>query len=197
MTWQKEKTMVVDVQKRAFGVFPSRKQAEQALNELKDSGFSMDKVSIIAKQAEENDQLSGAKMSDRVGDRDVESTTSVVGDAMTGATWGTVLVGLTSLALPGIGPILAAGSLGAGLIAGVGGMALGASNTAGLVKALADLGIPAERAEAYSDRLVQGDYLVIVDGIEEEIHRAEEIFKNGDIQAWIVFDAPAAKAEMK
>jgi len=87
--------MVAIAKKRAFGIFPSRKATEQAINELKASGAPMDNVSVIAKQAEENAQ-SGVTMSDRVGNRDVESTTAVVGDAVTCATWGTVLVGLTS-----------------------------------------------------------------------------------------------------
>ncbi|HAZ48132.1 MAG TPA: hypothetical protein DCZ55_27665 [Cyanobacteria bacterium UBA11371] len=178
--------MVAIAKKRAFGIFPSRKAAETAINELKASGFPMENVSVIAKQAEENDQLSGVTMSDRVGNRDVDAT-GAMGDAVTSATWGTVLVGLTSLALPGIGPILAAGSLGVGLLTGVAGTALTVANSGGLVKALTDLGVGESLASIYSDRLIQGYYLVIVDGTDEEINRAGEIFSQQGIQNWGIF----------
>jgi hypothetical protein len=150
--------MVANAKKRAFGIFPSRKAAEQAINELKAGNFPMENVSVIAKQAAENAQLSGVTMSDRIGDRDVDST-GAMGDAVTCATWGTVLVGLTSLALPGIGPILAAGSLGVGLLTGVAGTALTVANSGGLVKALTELGIDEQQARTYGDRLIQGYYL--------------------------------------
>ncbi|WP_226586247.1 hypothetical protein [Microseira wollei] len=162
LTWQQEENMVAIAKKRAFGIFPSRKATEQAINELKASGPPMDNVSVIAKQAEENAQLSGVTMSDRIGNRDVESTTAVLGDAVTCATWGTILVGLTSLALPGIGPILAAGSLGVALLTGVAGSAMSAANIGGLVKALTELGIEEPQARTYSDRLIQGYYLTQV-----------------------------------
>ncbi len=186
LTWQQEENMVAIAKKRAFGIFPSRKAAETAINELKASGFPMENVSIIAKQAEENDQLSGVTMSDRVGERDVDAT-GAMGDAVTSATWGTVLVGLTSLALPGIGPILAAGSLGVGLLTGVAGTALTVANSGGLVKALTDLGVGESLASIYSDRLIQGYYLVIVDGTDEEINRAGELLRQQDIQNWGIF----------
>lgn len=44
--------MVVTDKKYAVGVFSSRKVAQQAIDELKASGFSMEKVSIVAKDAE-------------------------------------------------------------------------------------------------------------------------------------------------
>ncbi len=184
--------MVVSNQKRAVGVFSTRKAAEQALNELKASGFSLDKVSIIAKDADQGDQLGGAQMSDRVGNQDVEPATGVVADSLASATWGGVLVGLSSLALPGIGPIIAAGSLGASLITGVAGAGIGAAATGNLVRAITDLGIPEAEAEVYSDRLLRGDDLVIVDGTDDEISRAEAIFSNQGIQAWGIYNSSQA-----
>ena len=189
--------MVVSDQKRAFGVFSSGQEAEQALTELKASGFPMEKVSIIgkhvdAKQADQYDQLGGAQISDRVGNKNLGSATAVVADTLAGSFWGTVLVGLGSLALPGIGPVIAAGSLGLGLVSSIAGFGIGAVNASGLVRALADLGIPEEQARVYSDRLQQGDYFVIVDGTDEEIHRAEALFTNRGIQNWGIYNPPKA-----
>jgi hypothetical protein len=62
----------------------------------------------------------------------------------------------------------------------------------GLVKAVTDLGIPEEQARAYSDRLHQGDYLVIVDGTEDEIGRVQPIFSNRGIQSWSVYNSSQA-----
>jgi len=181
--------MVVGNQKHAFGVFSKREAAEVALHELKTSGFPMDNVSIIAKDAEQNDRVGGAQMSDHVGDQDVNTPTGVVADTLTGATWGTLLVGLSSLALPGIGPILAAGSVGAALVTGVVGTGVGAAATGNLVNALADLGIPEEQARSYSDRLLGGNYLVIVEGTDEEIDRAESILSDQGIQDWGIYNS--------
>ncbi len=77
--------MVVSEQKHAFGVFSSHQNAEQALNELKTSGFSMDKVSLIAKQTEQDDQVAGTHISDHIGNQDIQTPTGVVADALTGS----------------------------------------------------------------------------------------------------------------
>ncbi|MBD2040951.1 general stress protein [Microcoleus sp. FACHB-672] len=182
--------MVVSEQRRAVGVFSERQQAEQALNELKASNFSMDKVSLIAKETEEGDQVSGTQVSERIGNQNVESGTAVVADAATSSAWGSVLVGLGSLAIPGLGPLIAAGSVGVALVTTLAGIGLGTLATGNLVKALTDLGISQESASAYADSLEQGNYLVIVDGTQEEIGRAEAVFSNGGIQNWGIYNSP-------
>jgi len=180
--------MVVSEQKHAFGVFSSHQNAEQALNELKTSGFSMDKVSLIAKQTEQDEQLAGAQVSDHIGNQNIQSPTGVVADALAGSFWGTVLVGLGSLALPGIGPVIAAGSLGLGLVTSAAGIGIGALASGNLIKVLANLGIPEEQASVYSDHLLRGNYLVILEGTDDEISRAEAIFSNQAIQDWSIYN---------
>lgn len=101
--------MVVTHQKRAVGVFAGRRNAEQALIALKDSGFPMDRVSIVAKDLNRGEQLANAQMTSQVNGENVNTATGVIGDTLTGATWGSILVGLTSLALPGtLGAVLTA-----------------------------------------------------------------------------------------
>lgn len=184
--------MTVSDRKRAVGVFSSTQKAEQALNELKASGFPMDNVSIIARNVDQDEQLGGAEISDRIGDRNVGTATGVVADTLTTSTWGTVLLGLSSLALPGVGPVLAAGTLGVALVTGVAGAGVGAIAAGGLVKAVTDLGIPEEQARTYSDSLLKGDYFVIIDGTDDEIRRAEAIFSDRGIQDWGVYNSPHA-----
>lgn len=179
--------MVTGAQTRAFGVFSKRETAEIALSELKNSGFPMEKVSIIAKDLAIGDRVGGAKTTDSVGEQNVNSPTAVVADLATGGTWGTLLVGLSSLALPGIGPILAAGSLGVALLTTLGGVAMGTAANANLVNSLTDLGIPEEQARVYSDRLLAGNYLLIIDGSEEEINRAQGMLSKQDIEYWGIY----------
>lgn len=182
--------MVVSNQKRALGVFSDRQAAENALNELKASGFPIDKVSILARDAQQNEELGGAQISDRIGNKDVGGATGVVGEVATDSALGAVLVGLGSLAIPGIGPIIAAGSVATALVATVASTGIEAAAFSGLVRALADLGIPEEQARVYSDRLHQGHYLVIVDGTEDEINRAASILSDRGIKDWLVYNSP-------
>lgn len=188
MTTVEEDRGVSD-RKRAFGVFSSRQEAEQALNELKASGFPMDNVSIIARDADQDEQLGGAQVSERIGNKDVSSGTGVVGEIATDSALGAVLVGLGSLAIPGIGPVIAAGSVGAALIATVASTGIEAAATTGLVRVITDLGVSEEQARIYSDRLHQGNYLAIVDGTEDEVRRAEGILSDRGIKDWSVYDS--------
>ncbi|WP_066377372.1 MULTISPECIES: general stress protein [unclassified Anabaena] len=175
--------MVSTHYKRAIGTFRNRQEAEQALHELRNSGFPMDRVSILAKDTERNEQIAGARVEDR-GDTEAQEGAGI------GATTGTVLggiggllVGLEALLIPGAGPFLAAGTI-ATTLAGAG---IGAA-AGGIVGALTGLGIPEEDARRYSDRVSQGEYLVILEGTETEIDRAAHIFRNRGIRDWRVHD---------
>jgi hypothetical protein len=48
-------------------------------------------------------------------------------------------------------------------------------------------GVSQEQAKAYSDRLSKGDYLVMIDGTDDEIHRAESVLVAQGIQDWRVY----------
>jgi len=184
--------MVVSDRQRALGVLSDRQQAEQAINELKASGFPMDNVSILAKDADKGEQISGAEISDHVGDKEINSANGIVSDTLAASLWGGILVGLGSIAIPGIGIMIAAGSAGVALAATVASTGVAAANIGALVRALSDLGIPEEDARVYSDRLLQGHYLVMVDGTQDEVRRAETIFSNQGIKDWAMYNSPSA-----
>ena len=107
--------MVTSNQTRALGLFSNREDAEQALTELKSSGFPMDKVSVVARDTGES--VGETETIAQVGDKNLDTGSGVVGETLTNASLATLLVGLGSLAIPGIGPIIAAGTLGASLVA--------------------------------------------------------------------------------
>jgi hypothetical protein len=68
------------------------------------------------------------------------------------------------------------------------GGAIGAA-AGGIVGALVGLGIPEDRARVYSDRFQRGDYLVIIDGTQAEIHQAEAILNRRGIEEFAIYDA--------
>jgi len=62
--------------KGAVGVFSSRLEAEYALHELRDAGFNMNNVSVVAKDADRGDEITGVDMSSCVGTKTEGATTS-------------------------------------------------------------------------------------------------------------------------
>lgn len=175
--------------RRAVGVFPERQSAEQALHELRDSGFPMERVSIVTRDADKHDEIAGADVREHVGNKADEGAAigAVSGGALGGLTG--LLVGLGSLAIPGVGPIMLAGTVATALATTLAGGAIGAVS-GGLLGALIGLGIPEERARVYQDRIARGGYLVIVDGTDAEIARAETFLHRRGIEDYGVYDAP-------
>ena len=183
--------MAISLNRRAVGVFSSRHDAEHALNELHSSGFPMHKVSIIARDADKKGDIAGVDVSDNVGNKADEgaATGAVTGGILGGATG--LLVGLGALAIPGVGPVILAGEIATALATTLAGSAIGAA-AGGLLGALLGLGIPEEQARVYNERVSKGDYLVIVDGDQNEIARAEAILTDRGIQHFGIYDRPDA-----
>ena len=175
------------VYRRAVGVFSHRRDAEDALHELRDSGFAMDRVSVVAQNAERDDQIAGADVRDDVGNKSDEGAAlgAVSGGTVGGLTG--LLVGLGALAIPGLGPIMLAGAAATTLATTLAGAGIGAV-AGSLVGALVGLGIPEERARVYNERVGRGHYLVIIDGTDAEIARAEAIFRRRGIEEFAVYD---------
>jgi hypothetical protein len=186
--------MDLSYSKRAVGVFSNESDAERALTDLRDAGFAMDRVSLIAQETNRLDA------STEIGDTNVQNlaqTTHLDEGAKAGtATGGVVggvtglLVGLGTLAIPGVGPIMLAGAAATAIATTVAGGAIGAA-AGGLLGGLVGLGIPEERARVYNDRVVAGGYLVVIDASEREILEAEPILKRSGIHEWNVYSSPA------
>jgi uncharacterized protein (TIGR02271 family) len=176
--------------RRAIGTFPNRKAAEQALHELRDSGFPMDRVSVVAKDSTRNETIAGADVRDRTDNKadDGAKVGALSGGALGGL--GGLLVGIGALAIPGIGPIMLAGAAATALATTVAGSAIGAA-AGTLLGGLIGLGIPEDRAKVYSDRVSAGEYLVMVEGTDAEIARARTVLNRRGVQEWGVYDIPA------
>jgi hypothetical protein len=152
----------------AFGIYPSNTAAEAAVDQLVAAGFSNQDVSVL--------------MADRQGAKDfaAEKNTkapegATAGVGVGGAVGGTLglLAGLGALAIPGVGPLIAAGPI-MGALAG-----LGVGGTVGgLVGALVGLGIPEYEAKRYEGRVKDGGVLLSVHcDSSDEVSRAKDILK--------------------
>ena len=89
-----------------------------------------------------------------------------------------MLAGIGALAIPGVGPFIAAGPI----MAALSGAAVGAA-TGGVVGGLIGLGIPEIEAKRYEEKLKKGNYLIAVHTDEnEDVDRAKNIFKTAGAQ---------------
>lgn len=179
--------------KHAVGIFPSRQDAESTLQALKNAGFPMDKVSVIAQNATADQPMAGAEVKD-------SNNEQIKGGAGAGAVAGTATGGLMGLigslgvlAIPGVGPAAEVGIVLANTLLGSG---IGAAG-GGLVGALIGWGVPEDQARYYNDRVSQGEYLVIVEGTEAEIHHAETILNQWGIQQWNIYDTSTSTGEQQ
>ncbi len=172
---------------RAIGTFANRRDVENALSEIKNSGFPMDRISVVGRNADKEDNVAGVEVQSSI---DNKADEGAVAGAVTGGALGGVtglLVGLGTLAIPGVGPILLAGTAATALATTLAGTAIGAGS-ASLIGALAGLGIPDNRAQVYSDLIEDGYYLVVVDGTESEIHGVEAIVNRRGIREWQIYN---------
>lgn len=147
----------------------TQNQAIGIVNQLKAANFSNNDISVL--------------FPDKDGTRDFahEQHTKAPEGATTGGVTGGVLggalgwlVGIGALAIPGVGPFIAAGPI----MAALGGAALGGA-VGGIAGALVGLGIPEYEAKRYEGKLRDGNLLLSVHtDNSDEVKRAKEIFKN-------------------
>lgn len=176
--------MVLDQKRRAVGTFSNRQNAEHALNELNSAGFPMKQICIVAKNSDFDARLGRAGISDCVGDTEEGVPTCAIAGSMLGAIGG-CLVGLGIIAVPGVGPLVAIGTSGAAFGTTLVGAGIGLVSGA-LTEALAGLGLTRDR-EDYSDRFSQSEYLVMVDGTDDEVCRAESILSRSySSKVWVL-----------
>jgi len=159
--------------KALFCISTSEFQAESIVNELKAAGFSDNDISVL--------------FPDKTGSKDFahEHHTKAPEGAATGAGTGGVLggalgwlAGIGALAIPGVGPFIAAGPI----MAALGGAAVGAA-VGGIAGALIGMGIPEFEAKRYEGKIRAGNILISVHTESgEEAKRARLIFEQAGAQ---------------
>src|SRR5579862_9776252 len=151
-----------------FGIYRTISQAEQSVDRLRMEGFSNDDISVLLPDNQGTKEFAHQKNT-----KAPEGTTT--GVATGGAVGGTLglLAGIGALAIPGIGPFIAAGPI-MGALAGVGvGGAVG-----GLIGALVGMGIPEYEAKRYEGRMKEGGILLSVHcDTSKDISKAKDLLK--------------------
>jgi len=167
-----------------FGIVKTHAQAEQIVQNLQDAGFPPAEISVLLPDKEGKHDIGHVKATKAP----EGATTGAATGGVTGGVLG-LLAGIGALAIPGVGPFIAAGPI----MAALSGAAIGAT-TGGVVGGLIGMGIPEIEAKRYEDKLKTGNYLIAVhthDGDEKD--RAKQIFKSGgaeDISASSMSKAP-------
>lgn len=148
----------------------------------------MDKVSLVAREDISDDEIAGVDLSNGTDNKLKEDATkgAIAGGILGGLTG--LLVGLGTLAIPGIGSVALAGSS-TSIIATTLSSSIGAA-TGGIVGVLMSIGIPAERAKMYGDRVSQGEYLVLVEGTESDLRQAASLLLEFGLQEWEIYQSP-------
>ncbi|MCC5651737.1 hypothetical protein LC609_18270 [Nostoc sp. XA013] len=179
MTLEKERTTV--------GVFAGCSDTQLVLQELNASNFPMQKVSVIARNAEEKSDIAGVQVKERTSNTSSEDTNEgIVTGALGDVTCG-LLTGLVLSVIPSIGRVMLAGAEATAIATTLAGGDEVNTAAGGLPSVLLTLGIPKEQAQGYSDLICKGYYLVIVTGIDIEIRVAKRIFNRRDIQQWSIY----------
>ncbi|MEH2033983.1 MAG: hypothetical protein V7K67_30970 [Nostoc sp.] len=170
--------MTLEKERRTVGVFAGYSDAQLVLQELKAANFPMHKVSVVARNTEKQSDIAGVKIREHTSNTSSgDATGAVTGADLDGLTG--LLVGLVLLVIPGIGPVI---------LAGTEVTAIATTLAGGLPALLLSLGIAEKQAQGYSDLVCKGYYLVIVTGIEIEIRIAKRIFNRRDIQQWGAYE---------
>jgi hypothetical protein len=155
--------------KAVFGIAKTEDQAIRIANDLRSAGFSDNDISVL--------------FPDKQGTRDFahEQHTKAPEGAVSGGIAGGIiggalgwLVGIGSLAIPGVGPFIAAGPI----LAALSGVAAGGT-VGGIAGALIGMGIPEYEAKRYEGKIREGNILISVHAENsDEVSRAKDVFKN-------------------
>ncbi|OLP62763.1 hypothetical protein BJF93_21545 [Xaviernesmea oryzae] len=183
--------------KTVTGLFDDYSDAKAAVNSLEARGIHSDDISVVSNNADgrhkdgphESNAAEGAGTGAGIG--------AVVGGA------GGLLTGLGIMAIPGVGPVVAAGWLAATALGAVAGAAAGGA-AGGIVGALTSSGVDEDHAHVYAEGVRRGGTLVTAKVDDEMQMEAEAILKKSNwvdpverraayhAQGWTRFDDTAA-----
>lgn len=149
------------------GLYDDYFTAQNVVSELEEAGIHSDDISIVAHNSHNDSSASeGAGVGAGIG--------AAVGGA------GGLLAGLGLLAIPGVGPVVAAGWLAATAAGAVGGAVVGGA-TGGLIGALTNSGVPETDAHVYAEGVRRGGTLITVRVAEDKYDIATRILDQKNV----------------
>lgn len=182
-------------------LFDSYEQARQAVTDLEGAGIPASDISIVANNVDKSHDRDGDGVDDRA---EGAGAGAGVGATLGGAAG--LLTGLGILAIPGVGPVVAAGWLASTALGALAGGAAG-----GVIGALTQAGVDEEDAHVYAEGVRRGGTLVTVRADEDIALRADAILDRSGVGAsarrdayreggWSRFDeagAPLSREELE
>lgn len=169
-------------------LFDSHTQAIQAVDALEQAGVDHDRISIVSNNADnwhDGHKHAGGHAGGPLGDANGDGENDVADGAGKGATRGGLiggagglLAGLGMLAIPGLGPVVAAGWLASTAVGAVAGAVVGGA-AGGLLGALKEAGHSDEEANVYAEGVRRGGTLVSVKADDGDAARIEQLLNSG------------------
>jgi hypothetical protein len=156
-------------QNSVVAIFAQHSEAENAIQQLKDGGFDVKKLSVIGRDYHTEDDVVGFY---NTGDR--MKYWGKFG-AFWGGLWG-LLFGAAVLFVPGVGPVVAAGSVVTWIISALEG-AVVVGGLSALGGALFSLGIPKDSIVKYESSIKASKFLLIAHGTAAEVEKARSILQ--------------------
>lgn len=152
----------------AFGIYTTRSQAENAVETLQRTGFRVEDISVLLPENLGSKDIGAVKATKAP----EGAATGVTAGGVIGGTLG-LLVGIGALAIPGVGPLIAAGPI----VSALAGLGVGGA-VGGFTGALIGLGIPEYEAKRYEGRINKGGILLSVHCDNSEwTSKAKDILK--------------------
>ena len=156
------------------GVFRSREDAERAVNELRKIGVPNQRIGLVTPGSDTGELATGLPVSDTEQPGMGRAMGAAVGGAMGAAGGATLGLAVATLAIPGVGPVIAFGMVGAALL-GIAGATAGSAVGDTVEEELGD-GVPHEDVYLYEDALRHGNSIVIAyTENDEQSDRAEDV----------------------
>ena len=179
---------MADKKTAVFGIYSTRSAAENAADAIVKSGFATSDISVLLPE-----NLGSKPIATEKATKAPEGATAGGGTgAVLGGALG-LLAGIGALAIPGVGPLIAAGPI----MAALAGMGVGGA-IGGITGALIGMGIPEYEAKRYEGRIQKGGILLSVHCTSsDEVKRAKEVLERTgaeDVSATGESSASAASA---
>lgn len=149
--------------KKSISIFNSHDDALKALEELRESGVNMSKISLVGHAEIVNDNV-------HIKSNQALVAAPVAAGTVLGTTLG-LLTGVGLFAIPGLGVLFGAGAI----VGALAGFQIGVA-TGGIATILVDLGVKDDHV-VYEQHLKEGRFLLFYDGSEEEIEHVERIIE--------------------
>jgi cation transport regulator ChaB len=178
------------VERTISAIFAEEQQIDGVVRRLIDRGISKEHISVLGRNFQSETRITGF-----ISKRDI-----ILGGLRSGAIFGSLfgsflslLTGVGVLLVPFVGPVVAAGPIGAILLGATSG-AIAGSAGAGLVSVLAALGMPQEQAALYQTRLEAGEFMMMLEVPADRVGEYQLLLESAGGKDIHINDAPLPRA---